>query len=96
MKDKLSGKLTRELAALRPKPYRKTYSYLTDDNDENKKPECRKKYVIKRKLKFKNYKSCLQATQFENQIDYLENNKLVLDSVKENHKEFMKKIIDYY
>ena len=34
MKDKLSGKLTREFAAWRPKPYRKTYSYLTGDNDE--------------------------------------------------------------
>ena len=28
----------------------KTYSYLTDDNDENKKQKAQKKNVIKRKI----------------------------------------------
>ena len=36
------------------------YSYLTDDRSQDKKA------VIKRKLKFENYKSCLEATQLEN------------------------------
>ena len=35
-----------------------------------------KKCVIKRKLKFKNYKNCLEATQLDNIINYLEKNKL--------------------
>ena len=35
-----------------------------------------KKCVIKRKLMFENYKSCLEATQFENKINYKEKNKI--------------------
>ena len=31
---------------------------------------------IKRKLKFENYKNCLEATQLENTISYLEKNKI--------------------
>ena len=37
----------------------KTYSYLTDDGKENKKAEGTKKCVIKRMLKFDDYKNCL-------------------------------------
>ena len=36
-----------EFACLR----QKTYSYLTDDNDENKKPKDTKRCVIKKPLK---------------------------------------------
>ena len=39
MRDELDEKIITEFAALRPK----TYSYLTDDNDENKKVSHRKK-----------------------------------------------------
>ena len=35
----------------------KTYSYLTDGNDKNKKAKGTKMYVIKRILKFEDYKS---------------------------------------
>ena len=35
----------------------KTYSYLTDYNDENKKEKAQKS-VMKRKLRFENYKNC--------------------------------------
>ena len=38
MKDQLGRKLMAEFAALRPK----TYSYLTDDSDENKKQKAQK------------------------------------------------------
>ena len=34
----------------------KTYSYLEDNNDEDKTAKSTKKYVIKRKLKFEDYK----------------------------------------
>ena len=51
MKDELRGKIMKEFSALRAK----TYSYLTDNNNGDKKTKCRKKCVIKRKLKFKYY-----------------------------------------
>ena len=49
----------------------KTQSYLKDNNDEDKKAKGTKKCVIKRKLKFQNYKNCFEAAQIENKINYL-------------------------
>ena len=69
----------------------KTYSYLIDDGSEDKKAKGTKKCVINRKLKFENYKNCLEATQLENKINYLEKNKIGIYSITENHKEFIKK-----
>ena len=66
----------------------KTYSYLIDGGSKDKKAKGAKKK--KRKLKFENYKNCLEATQLENKINYIEKNKIDIDSIKENHKEFMK------
>ena len=45
-----------------------------------------KKCVIKRKLKFENYKSCLEAIQLENKINHLEKSKIDTDSINENNK----------
>ena len=39
--------------------------------------------VIKKKLKFENYKNCLDATQVDNKINYFEKNKINIDSLKE-------------
>ena len=47
-------------------------SYLTGDNDENKEAKSTNKCVIKRKLKFEDFKHCLEATQVKNKIDQLE------------------------
>ena len=55
MKDELGGKIIMEFVALRPK----TYSYLTDDFKEDKKAKGTKKCMIKRMIKFDNYKKCL-------------------------------------
>ena len=55
MKDELGGKIMTEFVALRSK----TYSYLMDDESEAKKAKGTKKYVIKRRLKFNDYKDCL-------------------------------------
>ena len=56
MKDELGGKIITEFAKLRPK----TCSYLTDDGKEDKKAkERKKKCVIKRMIKFNDYKNCL-------------------------------------
>ena len=43
----------------------KTYSNLLDDGSEDKKTKWTKKCAIKRKLKFQNYKICLEATELE-------------------------------
>ena len=55
MKDELGGRVITEFVALRPK----TYSYLTDDFKEDKKAKGTKKCVIKRMIKFDDYKNCL-------------------------------------
>ena len=55
MKDELGGRIIKEFVALRPK----TYSCLTDDCKEDKKTRGTKKCVIKRMIKFNDYKNCL-------------------------------------
>ena len=55
MKDELGGKIITEFVTLRPK----TYSYLTDDGKEDKKAKGTKRCVIKRMIKFNDYKNCL-------------------------------------
>ena len=54
-KDELGGKIMTEFAGLRPK----TYSYLFDDGNSNKKAKRTKKCVIKRVFKLNDYKDCL-------------------------------------
>ena len=55
MKDELVGKIITEVVTLRPK----TYSFLTDDGKEDKKAKGTKKCVIKKMIKFNDYKKCL-------------------------------------
>ena len=55
MKDELGGNNMTELVAFRPK----TYSYLKDDDSNDKKAEGTKKYIIKRTVTFNDYKDCL-------------------------------------
>ena len=86
MKDKLSGKIMKEFAALRAK----SYSYLTDNNNEDKNPKGTKTCVVKIKLKFEDYRHFLEATQLENKINNLEKNNLNVDNIRENHNEFIK------
>ena len=38
----------------------------------------------KRKPKFENYRNCLEATQRENKINYLEKNEISIDSLKKS------------
>ena len=63
MKDELGGKIIRKFVELRAK----TYSHL--------KAKDTKKCVIKRKLKFENFKNCLETTQLENEISHLKKEK---------------------
>ena len=55
MKYQLGGKITTEFVGLRPK----TYSYLIDNGNNNKKAKGTQKCLIKRILKFNDYKNCL-------------------------------------
>ena len=55
MKDGLGGEIITEFVTLR----RKTYSYLTDDSKEDKKSKETKKCIIKKMIKFVDYKKCL-------------------------------------
>ena len=87
MKDKLGGWIITEIVALRPK----TYSYMTDEFIEMKKAKGTKKCIIKKMLKFEDYKKCLfdnepmlksqQRFKSENQEVYTDNiNKIALSS----------------
>ena len=55
MKDELGGKIITEFVTLRPK----TYSYLTDEGKEDEKAKGTKKCIIKKMIKFNDYKKCL-------------------------------------
>ena len=54
-KDELAGKIMKEFCA----PRIKTYAYLMDDDSEKKKAKGTKKCIIKRKIKFEDYKDSL-------------------------------------
>ena len=58
MKDELGGKIITEFVTLRPK----TYSFLTDDGKEDKRAKGTKKCIIKKMIKFNDYKKCLLVT----------------------------------
>ena len=75
MKDESGGKVIIKFVGLRVK----TYSYLIDDGSEDRKAKGTKKCVIKWKLKFENYKNCLETTQLDNKTKHLEKNKINID-----------------
>ena len=56
-----------------------------------KKSEGTKKCVIKRKLKFKDYKNCLKASQIISKVNYLEKKKVDIDCLKEDQRKFIEK-----
>ena len=55
MKDELGGKIITEFVTLRPK----MYSFLTNNGKEGKKAKGTKKCIIKKMIKFNDYKKCL-------------------------------------
>ena len=68
MKDEIGRKMMKKHVGIRAK----TYSQLVDDDSEDKKAKNTKKFVMKRRFKFENYKNYLEATQLENKINHLE------------------------
>ena len=71
MKDELGGKIMKEFVALRAK----TYSCLKENNDKGKKASGTKKCIIKRKLKFQDYKNCSNADKIDERTKYLKKRK---------------------
>ena len=95
MKDELGGKIITEFVTLRPK----TYSFLTDDGKEDKKGKGTKKCVIKKIIKFNDYKKCLLSDEviLKSQHDvYTENiNKISLSNNDEKRIVSSNKISSY-
>ena len=81
MKDEPGEKIMIKIVGLRSK----TYSYLIDGSSENKNQRC----LIKRKLKFENFKNYLKVTELERKC-YLEKNEININSIKIDHREFLK------
>ena len=71
-----------KFAAFRPK----RYSSLTDDSEENKKGKITNKWVEKKTLEFRDYKHCLELTEFENKRDHSEKYNLDVDNLKKPQK----------
>ena len=102
MKDELGGKTITEFVTLRPK----TYSFLTDDGKEDKKAKETKKCIIKKMIKFNDYKKCLlndevmlkpQQRFISNEHDvYTENiNKIALSNSDDKRIVLSNKITSY-
>ena len=85
MEDELGGQILTGFVGLRAK----TYSYLREKHDEDKKVKGTKKCVIKRKLKFKDHNNCLRTSQIQNIINYLKKKEIDVDCLK---KEFIQKV----
>ena len=86
MRDELGGQIMKQFVGLRAK----THSYLKDNNDEDKKTKGPKECDTKKKIKFQNYKNCLETAQIENKINHLEKNRIDVDILKKVHQEFIK------
>ena len=87
MKDESPGKTIKQFVVLRTK----YFSYLIDEGSKVKKVKSTKKCVIKRKLKFENYRICLEVNKLENRINHQkEKNYIDIESLQKDHKEYIK------
>ena len=60
----------------------KNIQYLKEKNDENKKAKGTKKCVVKRQLKFQDYKNSLKTAEIDGKLNYLEKKKFNADKLK--------------
>ena len=88
MKDKLGGKIMATFAGLRAK----TCIYLTGDGSEDKKVKDTKRCVIKRQLKFENYKTVQEQLNLRIKRTIQKKSKLDMDSLNKDDKAFIKTI----
>ena len=82
-KSEQGAQIMKKFVSLRPK------AYVKDNDDENKKAKPRKRCVLKRNIKFKDFKNCQKASQLINKVSCLENKGINADSLKENHRKFV-------
>ena len=82
MKVELGQQIMKEFVELQEK----TYSYLKDNNDEDKKSKRQKKCIIIRELKSQEYKNCLKAAQIDRKINCLRKKEIDVDSLKKRPK----------
>ena len=81
--DGLGRKIMKKFVGFRSK----TYSYFLDNGSEDKKAKGTKNCVIIKKIKFGNYKICLEENKLENKINHLEKirlTKIVLKNIIKN------------
>ena len=83
IKDELGRQIIEEFVGLRTK----TFSNLKNNNDEDKKAKGTKNCVMQSKIKFQDYKNCLEEAQIERKIKYLQKTEF---SLKEDQKELVK------
>ena len=83
IKDELGRQIIEEFVGLRTK----ICSYLKNNNDEDKKAKGTKNCVMQSKIKFQDYKNCLEEAQIERKIKYLQKTEF---SLKEDQKELVK------
>ena len=81
MNNELSGNIMIMFVGLKAK----TCSFLIDDGSEDEKAKGTIKFITKKNnFNLKNYKNCLEATQLDNKIKYIEKNKISIDSFGKN------------
>ena len=93
-KDELGGKIMKEFCALRAK----TYAYLMDDDIEKKKAKETKKFIIKRRLMFENYKDSSSSSHIilRSQRNYIEEvNKIAVNSNDDKRLQPFDKVTTY-
>ena len=61
---------------------RKTYSYLKENNDEDRKAKDTKTCILIRKLRFQDCENCLNANKTDGKIKYLEKKIFKVDNLK--------------
>lgn len=59
MKDKLGGQIMQKFVSLRSKKY----PYLKDNDNQSKKAKGTEGYVVKRILKFRDFRNCPKASK---------------------------------
>ena len=72
-------------------PYQQTYFYLIDDGKGDKKAKGKNKCIIKRRLKFEDYKKCLQNNKVilrSQQTFKSEANNLLTEKINKNSLSF--------
>ena len=93
-KDELGRKIIKEFCALRAK----TYAYLMDDDIEKKKAKETKKFIIKRRLMFENYKDSSSSSHIilRSQRKYIEEvNKIAVNSNDDKRLQPFDKVTTY-